>query len=130
LTLGILIGVAYGVWLAKGESRAFRVGFLCWAVVYFVLFKKIFDVGLSDLISSAFVKLNIRANFPYNMEGFTFPEPPVFGERGLGQYLYPNFHLTCHSLLMLLMGLVGGWVTVYFYRRRERTLRQHHVAKQ
>ena len=54
LTLGILIAMAYGAWLSTGECRAFRLGFLCWALLYFYLFKKIFNVGLSDMISRAF----------------------------------------------------------------------------
>jgi hypothetical protein len=94
LTLGILIGMAYGAWLSTGESRAFRVGFLCWAFLYFFLFKKIFDVGISDLISSAYRELIDRAwgGVP---QGWAIPEPPVFGERGTGNYVYPNFHLVC-----------------------------------
>ena len=54
LTLGILIAMAYGAGLSSGEPRAFRVGFLCWASLYFFLFKKTFDVGISDLISRAY----------------------------------------------------------------------------
>ena len=119
LTLGILIGLAYGAWLSTGESRVFRVGFLSWAFLYCLLFKKIFDIGISDLISSAYLELIDRAwgGVP---PGMTIPEPPVFGERGIGNYVYPNFHLVGHSLILLLLGFVGGWVTVFFYRKRQR----------
>jgi hypothetical protein len=126
LTLGILIGMAYGAWLASGESRAFRVGFVCWALLYFVLFKKIFDVGVADLVSRAYRELLDRAwrdggggGLP---QGMTLPEPAVFSERGIGQYMYPNFHAVGHSLFLLLVGVIGGWVTVYFYRKRQRML--------
>jgi hypothetical protein len=120
LTLGILIGMAYGAWLSTGESRAFRVGFLCWGVLYFLLFKKIFDVGLSELVSSAFRGL---LNLVWSASGgvpqdWTLPEPPVFSERGIVDFSYSNFYITCHSLLLLLIGVIGGWVTVYFYRKR------------
>jgi hypothetical protein len=124
LTLGILIGVAYGAWLSTGESRAFRVGFLCWALLYFFLFKKIFDVGIADLVSSAYRELNNRANFGALPQNFTLPQPSVFSERGVVDFTYPKFYLTCHSLSLLLVGLIGGWVTVFFYRKRQRTLAQ------
>jgi hypothetical protein len=124
LTLGILIGMAYGAWMSTGESRAFRLGFLCWGVLYFLLFKKIFDVGLSDLVSRAFRGL---LNLIWGESGgvpqdWTLPEPPILSERGTVDFEYSNFYITCHSLLLLLIGLIGGWVTVYFYRKRVRML--------
>jgi hypothetical protein len=125
LTLGILIAMAYGAWLSTGESRAFRLGFLCWALLYFFLFKKIFDVGISGLISSGYRELIDHAwRATGGVGDMTLPEPPVFTERGVGEYVYPNFHLVNHSLLLLLVGVIGGWVTVYFYRKRERMLTQ------
>jgi hypothetical protein len=120
LTLGILIAMAYGVWLSSGERRAFRVGFLCWALLYFYLFKKTFGVGISELINYAF-----RAVQP----------PPVIspGNGGGGmtgsyfdvagiQFPYGNFTPVFHSMLLLLVGVIGGWVTVYFDRKREQKL--------
>ncbi len=126
LTLGILVGMAYAAWLSTGESRVFRLGFLCWGAVYFLLFKKIFDVGLSDMISRAYRGLfdlawSASGGWP---QGMTVPEPLVFSERGVVDHVYPNFYVTCHSLLLLLIGVIGGWVTVYFYRERQRRLRQ------
>jgi len=105
LTLGILIATAYGAWLSHGELRAFRVGFLCWAVLYFLLVKKTFDVGVHDLIGRAY-----RAIQPPSQAPIQFV------------YLFHNFHSVCHSLFLLLLGVIGGWVTVYFYRKRQRAL--------
>ena len=111
LTLGIVIAVAYGAWLSTGESRAFRVGFLGWAVLYFFLFKQKFDVGIYDLVNRAY-----RATQPPVVE----PTPPGFGV-GWG---YSNFYPVFHCLFLLLLGVVGGWITVYFYRKRQRMLGQ------
>jgi hypothetical protein len=126
LTLGVLIGMAYGAWLSAGETRAFRVGFLCWSLLYFFLFKKIFDVGIADLISGGYLDLIVHAFTTGGIpQGMKIPEPPVFSQRGVGAYLYPNFHLVFHSLLLLLLGIIGGWVTMFFYRKRQRILDQH-----
>jgi hypothetical protein len=108
LTLGILIAAAYGAWLSHGEIRAFRVGFLCWAVVYFFLVKKTFDVGIYDLIK------RVHPEFQPMIV------PPVGYGGGGFVTRFPTFYLVCHSLLLLLLGVIGGWVTVYFYRKRQR----------
>jgi hypothetical protein len=126
LTLGILIGMAYAAWLSSGESQAFRLGFLCWGALYFLLFKKIFDVGLSGLMSRAYRGLlnlvwGASGGVPQNWD---LPEPLVYSERGVVDFSYPNFYVTGHSLLLLLIGVVGGWLTAYFYRKR-----QHMLAK-
>ncbi len=113
LTLGILIGMAYGAWLSTGESRAFRVGFLGWALLYFFLFVKKFDVGIYDLADLAY-----RATVPPAF----LPSTPRGGfDPGFG---YSNYYRVFHCLFLLLLGLVGGWVTVYFYRKRQRMLGQ------
>jgi hypothetical protein len=116
LTLGILIAMAYGIWLSGGEHRAFRVGFLCWALLYFYLFKKTFSVGISELIAYA-----------YRVVRPPIVISPAFGGGGTGgggfggggmHFPYGNFTPVFHSMFLLLLGLVGGWVTVYFYRKR------------
>jgi hypothetical protein len=112
LTLGILIAAAYGAWLSYGELRAFRVGFLCWAVVYFLLFKQKFNVPVNDLIRRAYRAVQPPIPGLQNGGGF--------GGGGFG--LHPNFNSVFHSLFLLLLGVVGGWVTVYFYRKRQRML--------
>jgi hypothetical protein len=119
LTLGIMVAMAYGVWLSSGERRAFRVGFLCWALPYFFLFKKTFGVGITELIN-------------YVYRAATQPivvTPPTtgfggggFGGGGAWTARYSNFTPVFHSMFLLLIGVIGGWVTVYFYRRRERML--------
>jgi hypothetical protein len=38
--------------------------------------------------------------------------------------IWAVYEKTGHLLLSLLFGLVGGWVTVYFYRQRQRMLNQ------
>jgi hypothetical protein len=103
LTLAVLIATAYRAWLSHGELRAFRVGFLCWAVLYFLLVKRTADFGVNDLIGRAF-----RAFHPTNAG----QQPWVFYD--------PNFSQVCHSLILLLFGLIGGWVTVYLYRKHRR----------
>src|SRR4051812_37698961 len=90
LTLGILSTTAYGAWLSYAELRAFRVGFLCWAALYFMLFKKRVDVGVDDLINRAY-----RTFQPETMA------PPPFG------FPHPNFTQVFHSLFLLLLGVVG-----------------------
>jgi hypothetical protein len=115
LTLGILIAMAYGVWLSSGERRAFRIGFLCWALLYFYLFKRTFSVGISELIAYAY-----RAVRPPIVISPTFGGGGTSGG-GFGggvQFPYGNFTPVFHSMFLLILGVVGGWVTVYFYRKR------------
>jgi hypothetical protein len=115
VTLGILIAAAYGAWLSQGELRAFRVGFLCWAVLYFLLFNKAFDVGVHDLIRLAYLA--------YRPPMIVAPGGQSGGGGGFGGGGFdPNFYPVCHSLFLLLLGLIGGWVTVYFYRKRQKML--------
>ncbi len=46
-----------------------------------------------------------------------------FGDGGGGWVSrFPNFHSVCHCLFLLLLGIIGGWVTVYFYRKRQKML--------
>ena len=117
-----LIAMAYGIWLSSGERRAFRVGFLCWALLYFLLFKKSFSVGITWLIKYAYraVQPPPVIAFPPGTGG-GFSGGGSFGGGGI-QFPYTNFTPVFHSMFLLLLGLVGGWVTVYFYRKRERML--------
>jgi hypothetical protein len=115
LTLGILIGAAYGAWLSTGQARAFCIGFLCWAALYFYLFKRTFEINraISEMISLAYRSIGTQIVVPRT------------GGGGLGfRPQYPNFIAVFHSLLLLLVGILGGWVTVYFYRKRQRMLAQ------
>jgi hypothetical protein len=118
LTLVILVAIAYGAWLFTGERRAFRVGFLCWAVLYFLLFKQTFDVGISDLAN--LVRRAVQA------QSFVASQSAAIDGGGFTGSFWPiphsNFYPAFHTLLLLLLGLIGGCVTVYFYRKRERKL--------
>jgi hypothetical protein len=131
LTLGILIAMAYGVWLSSGERRAFRVGFLCWALLYFYLFKKTFSVGISELINYAFRVVQpppvIPGGFGRGAYGGGGMAGGAYGGGGYGGgafsgSYYGNFTPVFHSMFLLLLGIVGGWLTVYFYRKREQML--------
>ncbi|HEX2475899.1 MAG TPA: hypothetical protein VHK01_14205 [Lacipirellulaceae bacterium] len=120
LTLGILIAVAYGVWLASGERRAFRIGFLCWALLYFFLFKKTLDVGISELITRAYRAVSQPVVVLPPGTGGGGIAGGGFGGGGAWPIPYGNFAPVFHSMFLLLLGVIGGWVTVYVYRKRER----------
>jgi hypothetical protein len=110
VTFGALIVMAYGIWAYAGERRAFRAGFVLWGGAYYLFYvivqSRPIDLGTDRMINWLFWKL----------------EP--------GRGIWAVFEKSSHLLFSLLFGIIGGWVTVYFYRRRERTLRQHHGAKQ
>ena len=115
MTLGIIIAAAYGAWLATGKRRAFRIGFFCWAILYFVLVKKKFDLGTDDLLRLAYRELLAPPiNIPSGQLGLS----------GGGGFLgaHPNFFPVCHSLMLLLLGVVGGCITAYFYQKRQQML--------
>jgi hypothetical protein len=105
VTFGMLVVMAYGIWAYAGERRAYRAGFVLWGGVYYLLYVIIqsrpIDLGTDRLVNWLFWKL----------------EP--------GRGMWAVFEKTAHLLLSLLVGIIGGWVTVYFYRQRQRTLRQH-----
>jgi hypothetical protein len=104
ITLGTLIAIAYGIWTSSGETRAFRVGFVIWGSVYFLLFVVIqtrwIDIGAGELLRV--------------LRNQMVPDPNGAFE----------FRMIGDEFLSLLCGLIGGWVTVYFYRKRQRILRQ------
>ena len=95
--------MAYGVWLSEGETRAFRVGFLGWVTLFWVLMFWRYDIGVDTLIGFANDMLH--------------PKNPV------GNWINPYFQIG-RCFLSLLFGLIGGWVTMYFYRKRQRMLKK------
>jgi hypothetical protein len=101
---GTLVFMAYGVWANSGESRAYCAGFLLWGGLYYLLFVVIetrrIDLGTDMLL--------VRLGRPLDHAGFTWA-------------LYEK---TGHLLVSLLFGVVGSWVTVYFYRQRQRMVVQ------
>jgi hypothetical protein len=103
ITLGTLVVVAYGVWAFLGEKRAYCVGFLLWGgfyyVAYVVLESRRIDLGTDTLILWLGRQLET------------------------GRIMWAVYEKIGHLLMSLLLGWIGGWVTVVFYRIRHR-LRQ------
>jgi hypothetical protein len=110
VTIAILIYFAYSIWITKGATRAFCIGFVLWCALYFIDYTRNFlgiDLGIRDMLHPLYLWLN--------------------PDQTSGQGVYDNFapsrfHYVGHCLFALLLGLIGGWVTVYFYRKRQRTL--------
>ncbi|HEX2475900.1 MAG TPA: hypothetical protein VHK01_14210 [Lacipirellulaceae bacterium] len=133
LTLAILIAIAYGAWINQGAQRAYRIGFLCWAALYYWFFKEGFNIGAGDLIDyAARVFGPERPSGGYGRDrgyggysGYGMQSGDLFDwQAAPGNYhWYIGFRSIGHSLLVLFFGLVGGWLTVYFYRKRERRMR-------
>jgi hypothetical protein len=114
VTLGLLITVAYSAWTTLGEKRAYRIGFLCWSLLYVWLTNKSFDFGQMELIELLCRPLGYDASLP------VFDDDP-FGELGTeANNWVHNLISIGNCLILLLFGLVGGWLTVYFYRKRQR----------
>jgi hypothetical protein len=123
LTLAILIAIAYGAWINQGAQRAYRLGFLCWAALYYWFFKQQFNIGTGDLIDVVtYMTQPIRPSARYR--GDSMPPVDIFGVTARGpNYVWRTAYRSIgHSLFLLFFGLVGGWVTVYFYHKRERML--------
>lgn len=113
--LAVLVIVAYSIWTSEGEPRAFRIGFLSWGGLYFLL-HVVLDVeslhfGTRSLLSPL-LKLQPDV-FERDTQGV------ITGVHGS---LYDQFFRIGHCLFALLFGLIGGWVTVYFYRKRQQML--------
>ena len=106
LTLGTLTYFAYAIWTIVGEKRAFSVGFLIWVGIYYLL----------DVVSqSKYVNLSF---------GTAELLDALFGLFAPDRYTAAPHRLKVigHPLFSLLFGFIGGWVTVYFYRKRQRML--------
>jgi hypothetical protein len=99
-TLLTLILMAYTAWAFTGERRAYCIGFLLWGGIYYALFVVLrthrVDVGT---------------------ERFLLWLGPQLDK---GKIMWAVFEKTGHLLLSLLFGLIGAWITVYFYRIRQR----------
>jgi hypothetical protein len=112
VTLGLLITIAYSAWATHGEKRAYRIGFLCWSLLYVWATNKSFDFGQLELIELLCRPLGYDASLPI------FDDDP-FADLGTeGNNWVHNLISIGDCLLLLLFGLVGGWVTVYMYRKR------------
>ncbi len=104
ITIGTLIAMAYGVWTSAGETRAFRAGFVGWGSMYFLLFVVIqtrwIDIGAGDVL--------------HVLRNRMISDPNAALE----------FRMIGDEFLSLIFGVIGGWITVYFYRKRQRMLAQ------
>jgi hypothetical protein len=96
--------MAYGIWAGMGEPRAFCTGFLLWGGLYYLLFvvlqTELFDLGTDTLL------LLLGRRLALDHAGFSWA---LYEKAG-------------HLLLSLVFGVFGGWLTVYFYRKRQRML--------
>jgi hypothetical protein len=104
VTFGTLVVMAYEAWASAGERRFFYVGFLLWGGIYYLLYVVVqtqrIDLGTEMLL--------LRFGRVLDHTGFAWA-------------LYEK---TGHLLLSLVFGVVGSWVTVYFYRKRGKMLRR------
>jgi hypothetical protein len=104
VTFGTLVAMAYGIWATAGEDRAFCTGFLLWGGLYYVLFVVIrtdsIDLGTEMLLMRLGTQLDL-----------TSP-----------RFTWAIYEKTGHLLISIVSGVIGSWVTVYFYRKRQRML--------
>jgi len=112
----VLVLVAYGNWVSDQEARAFRIGFLAWGGIYFlfhvVMPGNYLNLGTDWLL---YPLLNTLQPEVYERDS----QGVITGVHGGLQH---RFLLIGHRSLTLFVGLIGGWVTVYFYRKRQRML--------
>jgi hypothetical protein len=101
---GTLVVMAYGAWASAGEDRAYCAGFLLWAGIYYLLFVVIqtdrIDLGTEMLLTRLGVQL----------------------DRSSPRFAWALYERTGHLLISIVSGVIGSWVTVYFYRKRQRML--------
>src|SRR3954463_4473010 len=134
LTLCTLIWMAYFAWISDGPRRAFRLGFVSWGVLYYWLFKHAFDIGttrLLVLLSAAFRNLDQRVSNPNNpASGISAPD--LFGPPQIASPTAEweeSYYSIGNALFLLLFALIGGWITLYFYRKRQRMFGGHEVHR-
>jgi hypothetical protein len=121
-TLVMLIVLGYGIWTSEGEERAFRSGFVAWGDIYFIATKwwsiivifgtyQMLALASQALMPERITKLRASAAAP----GDAY-------DQAYSDWLN-RFDTIGQCLITLLFGLIGGWVTVYFYRKRQRLQR-------
>ena len=128
LTLAIIVFCAYSIWINCDEPRAFFVGFVCWSVIYGTVFCWRSDfrlnIGTDEVLylaAKAIAQEPRQTDRPAAESGLE----DLFGPPPLQPDSYERFSSIGHNLFAILFGLIGGWVTVYFYRKRQRVLRRH-----
>ena len=113
-----IIILGYMAWVSVGEQRSFRIGFVTWGGIYFLAtrwwhFAFYFATGQLLWLLHEPLKPNFR-----HLSGDPFQRAEVDWMN--------RFDTIAHSLFALLFGLIGGWVTVYYYRKRQRMLAKEH----
>jgi hypothetical protein len=100
VTFGTLVLMAYGTWAEVGERRAYCVGFLLWGGSYYLLFvilrTKRIDIGTDTFILWLGHQLET------------------------GRVIWAVYEKIGHLMISLFFGIIGAWVTVFFYRKRQR----------
>jgi hypothetical protein len=100
VTFFTLVVMAYSAWSNVGERRAYCAGFVLWGGIYYTLFVVMrshrVDLGTETFLLWLGPKLDS------------------------GRIMWAVFEKTGHLLFSLLFGIIGAWVTVHFYRRRQR----------
>lgn len=112
----VLVIAAYGIWASQGETRAFRIGFVIWAGCYYLLHVVLNVGGLR--FSTSYLLSVLR---PTLLPGAYIRDPSGTVTRVHGSW-FDNYDVIGHSFFSILFGLVGGMVTAYFYRKRQRML--------
>jgi hypothetical protein len=172
----ILVMMIYGIWLTRGASRAFRIGFVGWVVLFLIAPVAglapvdTWTAALLDRVAPifrpAFAQGQVAMNAPspwiatgpgqFMLGGptntpttdagtfivsppqqsastpgwstFSFTTPGSLGRLPPAPAMTSDdelewgirYHAIGRCLIGLLLGLVGGWMTVFLYRRRER----------
>jgi hypothetical protein len=100
VAFGALVLTAYAAWVSAGERRAYCIGFVLWAGIYYLLFVVLrtsrIDLGTETLI--LWLGNHLES----------------------GRVIWAVYEKTAHLLFSLLFGIIGAWITVFFYRQRVR----------
>jgi hypothetical protein len=108
VSFGTLAVMAYEAWASAGERRAYYLGFLLWGGLYYLLYVVVrterIDLG-TDMLLVRFGRLLDHGGFTWAL-----------------------YEKTGHLLLSLVFGVIGSWVTVYFYRKRRKMLPRSRIA--
>jgi hypothetical protein len=117
ITFMELILVGYGIWVSAGEQRAFRIGFLAWGGLYFIA-TKWWQIALS-FATGKLIQAMALSFEPTRISDLHGSGDPYLAASG--DWLN-RFEVIGHCLFALLLGLIGGCITVYFYRKRQKML--------
>jgi hypothetical protein len=99
-----LIFAAYSTWINSDESRAFYFGLTLWTILYL-------------LTHVTFPRAGFQFGTGYLLDGLRQLTATTTPDLQIEQFVE-----TGHLFLSLVFGLIGGCVTVYFYRKRQRML--------